>query len=299
MLTKYIQYLEAERRYSSLTVHNYKRDIGAFLSWCECGTSEFDLRGVETDNVREWIVFRMESGGIAPSSMNREVSSIRSFFKWLHRCGVVDRDICRGISSLKTPRRLPSFVAESRMETVVERCREVSDDFETERNSLIMLLLYGCGLRLSELISIDMGSFSSDYTSLRVLGKGNKERIVPIVVGVKTQLFCYLEIIRSQNIWKISNKALILNRSGERISRSTVYRIVTSELRRSGVEGKSSPHVLRHTFATHLLNGGADMRDIQELLGHASLQTTQIYTHNSISKLREIYSKAHPRERDE
>lgn len=158
-------------------------------------------------------------------------------------------------------------------------------------------MLYACGLRLAELIGIDCDDFSDDYRTLRIRGKGDKERIVPVMEFVREKILRYLDLIRRQNICKSGEKALFLTLKGERVSRTAVYRIVQRELGRGGVQGKKSPHVLRHTFATHLLNGGADMREIQELLGHASLQATQVYTHNSIARLREVYAKAHPREK--
>ena len=191
----------------------------------------------------------------------------------------------------------PEFVPESRMTTIVSECGPDSEDFQTERNSLIILMFYACGLRLAELVGIDRSDFSADYTSLRVRGKGDKQRMVPILEFLREKILHYLGLIERQNICISSEKALFLTHKGKRISRSVVYRTVQEELTRAGVQGKKSPHVLRHTFATHLLNGGADMREIQELLGHASLQATQVYTHNSIARLREIYAKAHPREK--
>ena len=260
MLTEFIRYLSAERRYSPLTVRNYKHDVEQFLAWLDCDESRFDPRSVTTEQIREWIIFRM-------------------------------------ISTLKTSRRLPAFVPESRMTTIVSECGPDSEDFQTERNSLIILMFYACGLRLAELVGIDRSDFSADYTSLRVRGKGDKQRMVPILEFLREKILHYLGLIERQNICISSEKALFLTHKGKRISRSVVYRTVQEELTRAGVQGKKSPHVLRHTFATHLLNGGADMREIQELLGHASLQATQVYTHNSIARLREIYAKAHPREK--
>ena len=183
------------------------------------------------------------------------------------------------------------------MTTIVSECSPDSEDFQTERNSLIILMFYACGLRLAELVGIDRSDFSADYTSLRVRGKGDKQRMVPILEFLREKILHYLGLIERQNICISSEKALFLTHKGKRISRSVVYRTVQEELTRAGLQGKKSPHVLRHTFATHLLNGGADMREIQELLGHASLQATQVYTHNSIARLREIYAKAHPREK--
>ncbi len=298
MLDKFIRYLEAERRYSPLTVRNYRRDVEAFLTWLGVDDAAFDPRRITSEDIREWIVHRSEQGRLSAASINREVSSLRSFFRWLHRTGAVDRNVAKSVPSLRTSRRLPAFVPESRMSGIVSECRYDSEDFVTERNSLIVLMFYACGLRLAELVDIDRGDFSDDFTSLRVRGKGDKERLVPVLEFLREKILHYLTLIEGQNICNSSEKALFLTHKGKRISRVTVYRVVRGELEQSGVQGKKSPHVLRHTFATHLLNGGADMREIQELLGHASLQATQVYTHNSIARLREVYAKAHPREKE-
>lgn len=297
MLPDFIQYLAAERRYSPLTVRNYSHDIEQFYAWLGTDDEHFDPRGVTAERAREWILHLSEQGRLGAASINREVSSLRSYFKWMLRRGIVEQNIFQRIHALKTSRRLPAFVPESRMTGIVGECEFDSEQFTTERNSLIVLLLYACGLRLAELVGIDRTDFSEDYTSLRVRGKGDKERIVPVMEFLREKILHYLELIERQNICNSSEKALILTQKGKRISRSVVYRVVREELARGGVQGKRSPHVLRHTFATHLLNGGADMREIQELLGHASLQATQVYTHNSIARLREVYNKAHPREK--
>ena len=259
--------------------------------------AQFEPRRITTDDIREWILYRTETGRVSAATMNREVSSLRALFRWLLRTGAIDRDIIHPISSLRTSQRLPAFVPESRMSGIVSECEYDTEDFTRERNSLIILLLYACGLRLAELVGIDRGDFSADFSSLRIRGKGDKERIVPILEFVREKILHYIGLIERQNICISSEKALFLTHKGKRISRTAVYRTVQEELGRAGVQGKKSPHVLRHTFATHLLNAGADMREIQELLGHASLQATQVYTHNSIARLREVYAKAHPREK--
>ena len=297
MLDEFIRYIEAERRYSPLTIRNYRHDVEQFLAGSGIPDTPSGLQAVTTDDIRAWILRRTEEDGIGAASMNREVSSLRSFFRWLLVQGVVTHNVVQSVSSLKTARRLPAFVPESRMNGIVNECGFDTDLFDRERNSLIILLLYTCGLRLAELIGIDRNDFSDDGSSLRIRGKGDKERLVPILEPVREKISHYLGLIERQNICKSSEKALFLTHKGKRISRTTVYRIVRAELDRGGVQGKKSPHVLRHTFATHLLNGGADMREIQELLGHTSLQATQVYTHNSIARLREVYAKAHPREK--
>lgn len=295
MLHAFIHYLAAERRYSPLTLRNYERDLTQFFDWLGVTDETFDPKAVTEECLRQWILHRSETTRLSAASLNREVSTLRSFCHWLHRNGLTERDASLRISSLKTPKRLPVFVPESRMTGIVRDCETESDRFETERNALVILLFYACGLRLAELIGIDRDDFTDDYRSLRVLGKGNKERVVPVLEFVREKILHYLALIDRLKICRIEEKALILTQEGKRISRSTAYRIVKAELTRGGVQGKKSPHVLRHTFATHLLNGGADMREIQELLGHTSLQATQVYTHNSIAALRKVYEEAHPR----
>ena len=295
MLSEFISYLESERRYSSLTVRNYRRDIERFIGWLGDDAQRFDPQRVTAEQVRDWIILRTEQEGVGAAAMNRELSSLRALFRWAHRTGRTDRNIMQAIPSLRTSRRLPAFVPESRMAAVVCTCETESEEFARERDALVVLLFYTCGLRLSELVGIDRSDFSDDYRTLCVHGKGDKERTVPIMEFVREKILRYLDLLGRQNICKSSEKALFLTLQGERISRTRVYRTVRRMLEEAGVQGKKSPHVLRHTFATHLLNAGADMREIQELLGHASLQSTQIYTHNSIARLREIYAQAHPR----
>ena len=174
MLTDFIRYLEAERRYSPLTVRNYRHDIELFLAWLGISDTDSDLRRVTTEDIREWIIFRNEEGRLSAASINREISSLRSLFRWLLRTGVVSRDVAAPVASLKTSRRLPAFVPESRMSGIVSDCEQDSDDFTRERNSLIVLLFYACGLRLAELVGIDRRDFSEDYTSLRIRAKATR-----------------------------------------------------------------------------------------------------------------------------
>lgn len=291
----FLTYIAGERRYSPLTVRNYRRDIDSFVEYFMRSREAFDPAAVTTKDVREWICFRTGECKISARSMNRELSSLRTFFRYCRSRGVASKDIFRNISALKTPRRLPAFVPESRtadmLETLDDEC---NGDFVEHRNAVIILMFYFCGLRLSELTSLKIGSFNADYTSLRVVGKGNKERAIPIARYLRSRLVEYISALKEQNICISAEKALFLTLKGEPVSRSSVYRIVRRELEATGMQGRRSPHVLRHTFATHLLNKGADMREIQELMGHGSLGTTQIYTHNSITNLQSIYARAHP-----
>ena len=297
MLDDFIRYLEAERRYSPLTVRNYRRDVERFLAWLGVDEASFDPRCITTEDLREWIIHRSETDRLKAASMNREIASLRTFFRWLLREGRIDRELFSRIPSLRTSHRLPAFVPESRMRDVLDECAAPAEGFAAERDALIVLLFYACGLRLAELVGIDRDDFSADFRSLRIRGKGDKERQVPLLEPLRDRMLQHLETIRRQQICKSEEKALFLSEKGRRIPRTTVYRVVQEVLIRGGVQGKKSPHVLRHTFATHLLNDGADMREIQELMGHSSLQATQVYTHNSIAQLQAVYARAHPRNR--
>ncbi len=293
-ICSFIHYLEAEKRYSKLTVRNYSRDVIAFSEWMDGIESGVFPHSVTAHHLREWVVMRSESGRLSAGSLNREIASLRSFFGWMHRTGQSEKDVSRQIKSVKTGQRLPVFVPESRIDTLL--AVGFGDDFQLLRDQLIIMMFYACGLRLAELIAVDRDHFADDYRSLKVMGKGGRERIVPIINVVRKKILLYLSVIERQNICTSEEKALFLTIKGARMSRSGVYRLVRREMTAAGVQGRKSPHVLRHTFATHLLNNGADMREIQELLGHTSLQATQIYTHNNIARLQDAYSKAHPRE---
>ena len=305
VIALFIDYLLSERRYSPLTVRNYRHDVLSFCAWGEASAgSEFSLLEARTEDIREWIVFlsdeRDERGRRLRSvaSVNRAVASIRSLYKFLRRKRIIERDILVGLSLPRAPRRLPAYVPESRMTDVVERIFSDLDsaDYRTARDAMLVFLIYASGVRLAEVVGIDVEDFEDDFRLLRVLGKGDKERMVPLVERLRTEVKRYIERFLADKICKKAKNALFLSMRGERISRSDVQRSVARLLRECGVQGKLSPHVLRHTFATHLLNDGADMREIQELLGHQSLRATQVYTHNDIARLQRAYVDSHPRE---
>ena len=299
LIDRFLQWLEAERRYSPLTVRNYRRDIGDFLSWRGVTCDSFEPRDIMREDVEEWIIYLSDERKLKATSVNRTVASLRTLWRWLMHHGHVERDVVSMIRSTKTPRRLPVFVPDSRMTEVIEGIKEDlrSGDFVRVRDAVVVVLFYTSGMRLAELHQVNVGDISADFSHIRVLGKGNKERIVPLIAPVQEILKKYCGQKSSQNICIDQKKALILSEKEERLSQRTLQRIVDRVLKASEVQGKTSPHVLRHTFATHLLNMGADLRDIQELLGHSSLKATQVYTHNDVERLKAIYAEAHPRER--
>ena len=314
MIERFIQYITAERRLSPLTVRNYRRDVEQFVAYVtHDGEREFAPAEITRNDLSEWIeslsrkpredestLHRSARGeALSAASINRTLASVRTFYRWLHREGIVKSNPFIGIAKLTTPKRLPTVIPTQRMKRIAtdseERCD--SDDFDQRRNSLIVLMFYTMGLRAAELIGIDRDHFSGDYTSLRVRGKGDKDRVVPIIEIVREKILDYLDAISRQNICISDEKALFLTQKGKRISYSTLYRVIHNELEAYGVRGRKSPHVLRHTFATHLLDGGADIREIQSLLGHSSLSTTQRYTHTSIAAIRQAYNIAPPHQR--
>lgn len=296
MIERFIEYISSERRYSELTVRNYRRDIENFTSWfCQQrGLEAFDVTAVTAQDVSDWMIFRLDTAKLGASTMNRELSSIKSLFRFLRKKGVVQGDILKRIGSLKAPKVLPVFVPQSRMEEILEHTKEQSyeRDFHSQRDSIIVSLLYGCGIRLAELLSIKVGDINGG--AVKILGKGDKHRLVPLLPELIERIERYKSYCRECGIEFRSDSPLIVGSKGKPLSRSTVQRIVAQQMQQAGVQGRKSPHVLRHTFATDLLREGVDMRQIQELMGHSSLRSTQHYTHTSIAQLQEVYDKAHP-----
>ena len=249
------------------------------------------LRKMTTEDLRSYLSFYQSQNGCSKITVDNVRRNLSSFFSWLEEEDHILKSPIRRIHKIKSKTTVKETITDENIEKLRDGCVEV-------RDLAIIDLLYSTGIRVGELVNLDIEDINFEERECIVYGKGDKERIVPILPPVREKILHYLDEIDRQGICISKEKALFLNQQGKRISRSTVYRTVQSQLRQGGVQGKKSPHVLRHTFATELLNNGADMRAIQELLGHASLQATQVYTHNSIAKLQEIYSKAHPREKN-
>lgn len=296
MIDRFIAYLEAERRLSALTVRNYRHDTEGFAAWfCQQrGVATFDATAVCSQDISDWIIYRLDTAKLKAASMNRELSSIKSLFAYLRKAGVISKDPTARIGSLKTPKVLPTFVPESRMEQMLDTARSQSHDssLKEQREGLIITLFYGCGIRLAELCAIKVGDINNN--ALKVHGKGGKERLVPLLSEIIARVERYKECCAQNGIMLQFDSPLIVNNKGKALSRSTIQRVVAANMTEANIQGRKSPHILRHTFATHLLNKGVDMREIQQMMGHSSLVTTQHYTHNSISQLQSVYDKAHP-----
>lgn len=287
MLDNFKQYLEVEKRYSDHTVTAYVKDVDSFLEYAELSKAS-QLKEVSHQLVRAWIVELIESG-ISNRSVNRKLSSIRTYFLWNKKEGNISTNPCAKIVGPKQSKRLPEFVKETAIEEV--KLEEIfSNDYYGVRDRLIFELLYQTGMRLSELINVKDTDVQN--MQIRVLGKRNKERIIPISSQLSDLVDNYISLKKENEHF---DGFLVLTNKGKKLYPKFVYRKINSYLSSVTSLGKRSPHVLRHTFATHMLNNGAGLETLKDILGHANLSATQIYTHNSFDKINSIYKQAHPR----
>lgn len=288
----YGDYLQKEKNYSLLTLRAYMDDVVAFERHIIAQDDGARLEEVNYSQVRSWIVFLVENG-IANKSVNRKISSLKSFYKFLLRSKQIEYSPLQKHKSLKTEKKVQIPFSEQELQDVITDV-EYSNDFEGTRNRLIIELFYTTGMRRAELIGLKVGSYDSGNQTLKVLGKRNKERILPVLDCTAALLLKYL-VYRRQLETIVDADLLILNSKGNKVSESFVYRLINGYFSVVSGKVKKSPHVLRHTFATHLLNNGADLNSVKELLGHASLSSTQIYTHSSLAELKKVYNDSHPR----
>ncbi|MCD6018291.1 MAG: integrase [Bacteroidetes bacterium] len=289
-LYSFFDYLTYEKRYSSHTVTSYKNDLSQFITYLNPHQEDLNIAEINYQQIRAWVSVLIKNK-ISARSVNRKLSSLKSFFKFLQRIQVIEVNPMSKISGPKTPKRLPVFVDEHQMEDLFTEIA-FEEGFNGVRDKLILDLFYQTGIRRSELThlkEVDVDLFNS---TIKVLGKRNKERIIPISLSLKRNLESYLRVKQELNL---SNIMLLVSEKGHTLSDQSVYRSVKKYLSQVTTIQKKSPHILRHTFATHLLNNGADINAVKDLLGHANLSATQIYTHNTIEKLKKSYKQAHPR----
>jgi len=291
----YRDYLELEKKYSPHTVLAYLNDIVFFEEFLLKTFDQESLFEVNYSQVRSWIV-SLADADVSNNSINRKVSSLKSFYRFLLKTKQIAVNPLLKHKSLKTPKKLQIPFSEKEVDNVLNHI-QYPEGFEGARDKLIIDLFYTTGIRRTELIHLQIANVNYSNKTLKVLGKRNKERILPILPIISQQLDVYLQ--ERARIEQIKDTAyLFLSQKGVKLNDSFVYRLINAYFSNVSEKVKKSPHILRHTFATHLLNNGADINSVKELLGHSSLASTQIYTHSSLSELKKVYGNAHPRNRE-
>ena len=288
-------YLSLEKNYSDHTVQAYLRDLDAFAAYLEEEHGAIAFQEVPYTLIRSWVIRLMEEG-ISNRTINRKISSLKAYFNFLQRKGSITSNPLAGHKPLKTARKVEVPFSKEEMQRLFDQWPEQAG-YEELRDLTVVELLYTTGMRRAELIGLGLSDADPVQRTLRVTGKRNKQRILPLLPGVARRLELYLQA-REQQFPGSETPHLFLTSSGNKLYETLVYRIINRYLSKVSVKAKRSPHVLRHTFATHMLNQGADMNSVKELLGHSSLASTQVYTHNSIAELKRIHGAAHPRNRD-
>lgn len=291
MINRFIAYLTYEKRYSVHTLQAYKMELDNFLAFVEA--DGLDIADVDHKFLRYYFAMLKEKGKSA-STINRSISALKSFYKFLQREKLVQNNPMRLIQSLKTPKKLPVAVDKDKLNLLLETMEEAEENFENMRDFIVMELLFGTGIRLAELLQIKDSDIDLYNNKILIFGKRNKERFVPIHATLKEELTKYIHKKKTAQLENIA-PYLVVTKEGKKAYAKLIYRIVQKYLSMVTSQKKRSPHVLRHSFATTLLDNGADLNAIKELLGHAGLAATQVYTHNSAERLKSIYKQAHPR----
>ncbi|HVV54451.1 MAG TPA: tyrosine-type recombinase/integrase [Mucilaginibacter sp.] len=292
-LERFIQYIKYEKRYSTHTVSAYQSDLEQFYTFLHDTRQDVAAPAEITyQHIRSWMVHLMED--MTARSVNRKLATLRKYFKFLLREGLITSNPASKLQSPKIVKHLPVVVEDDKLNAMLNNGEMFADDFEGARDKLVIEILFGTGIRLSELVGLKEEDINFYDGTIKVLGKRNKERIIPVNHELKQLLEKYLSLKKSENFHNNSVTLLVTNK-GTNVYPKFIYLIVQKYLSYISTQDKKSPHVLRHTFATSLLNRGADLNAIKELLGHANLSATQVYTHNSVERLKSIYKQAHPK----
>lgn len=293
MVESFINYLEYEKKSSPHTVLAYRKDLEQFQEFARLSFELGDVIEASHSEIRAWIIDLVEQE-LSTTSVNRKIATLRSFYTFLLRSSILTKDPTYKIRSLKTPKKLPEFVQELTIEAVLEES-VYEGNFEGQRDRMVMEFLYLTGVRLSELIGLKWDSIDLQEGTVKVLGKRKKERIIPITIGLRKNILSYQKNFEEKFLKLSQSDYFIVSNQKKQSYPMMIYRIVRHYLDLFAQTSKRSPHVLRHTFATHLLNKGADLNAIKDLLGHSNLAATQVYTHNSLDKLKAVFEQAHPK----
>lgn len=292
-IAEFLDYLRFEKRYSPHTILAYKNDLEAFFDFLEKTYGKVSLPEVKASLVKTWLA-SLKAADFGSRTINHKISTLRSFFKYQLKKGRITLNPLSTITALKVSKRLPMFVEEPGMDTLLRHVA-FPDNWEGKTEKLIITILYNTGMRKSELINLQCQNIDYGQQTVKVLGKGNKERIIPISSTVLQDIREYEQSKLEMVEQNAAPAYLLINKSGKQLNPRWVYGVVKKYLSQVTTIEKRSPHILRHSFATHLMNNGADLNAVKELLGHSSLAATQVYTHNSIEKLKEIFKQAHPK----
>ena len=289
----FLKYLEAERNYSSATIESYAKDLSMFQEFLEEQNPDASWTAVEAEDVREWVIYLMDDQKMAATSVNRRLSAMRSFYKYLRRVGWVSINPMEKVVAPKKKRPLPYYVRESEMDKLLDLTAE-DRSFKGIRDRLILMMFYETGIRRAELLGMTDASVDLVTKQIKVTGKRNKQRIIPFGEELESEIKAY-QIAREETLGQRTFPALFVTEKGTAMNEKQVSKIVKENLSKVTTIKKRSPHVLRHSFATAMLNNKADLTSIQKLLGHESVSTTEIYTHVSFEELKSEYKNAHPR----
>ena len=289
-ISRFVEYIDHEKNYSPYTISAYQKDLIEFREFCDSEFETTDIEGVPYSLIRSWIVHLVEKG-LTNRSVNRKISSLKSYYNFLLRTKQISENPLRKHQSLKLQRRVNVPFSEKEIQEVLDGFSE-SDDFESVRDKLMIEILYSTGMRRAELISLRDDSFDLSQRIVKVLGKRNKERQIPLLESVVVTIQKYLGL--KGEMFPESDH-FFLTGKGDKIYATLVYRTINAYFGKVSLKVKKSPHVVRHSFATHLLSEGADLNSVKELLGHSSLASTQVYTHSNLKDLKSMYNKAHPR----
>ncbi len=289
---QFIDYLTLEKKYSPHTITAYKKDLESFLVFASEGYGYQNIKEVNYSIIRSWIISLVDTN-ISNRTVNRKISSLKSYYKFLLKTSQIEINPLTGHKALKTSKKIQIPFSEVEIENVLESL-ESETNFSGVRDKLIVELFYSTGIRRAELVGLKLLDISIVKKTMKVLGKRNKERIIPLLPSVLATIEKYI-ILRNEQKPIKDDTWFFLSNKGDKIYETLVYRIINTYFSKASEKVKKSPHILRHSFATHLLNEGADLNAVKELLGHSSLASTQVYTHNSIAKLKEVYKNSHPR----
>ena len=289
-INTFLEYLLLERKYSEHTITAYKNDLISFKDFCEVEFDEESIVNVHYNQIRSWIVSLVDQQ-ISNRSINRKVSSLKTFYKYLQKTKQISVNPLSHHKALKTTKEVQLPFSNKEVQKAIEEISS-NDDFEGVRDKLIVELFYSTGMRRAELIGLKLTSVDLVNGMLKVLGKRNKERYIPLLPSVKDSIKSYLD---QRKLIDPKTDYLLVTSKGNKIYETLVYRVINNYFSKVSSKVKKSPHILRHSFATHLLNEGADLNSVKELLGHSSLASTQVYTHNSLDQIKKVYNQAHPR----